>query len=214
MEAVDKDLKASGKTDTGIASGASSSEVVVSGAPVSKEEPDSTSTGLELAQEDEAGHVQQESGKFAEGDISGGDRSVSDEPLEKDVLVAAKGRRGQSKVRREVLEDWDGACAVTGCTEAGLLTASHIKPWCKCDTDNEWVDRDNCLPLAPNLNMLFDRGWITFDDEGQIVIANGISRENREALGISPKMKLKKPPNDRQKSFLRYHRRHIYRETC
>jgi len=84
-------------------------------------------------------------------------------PTEKDALV--KARRGQGKFREAVLSYW-GNCAVSNCSELFLLRASHIKPW-KDSTNTERLDRYNGLLLNPNLDAAFDKGLISFADDGK-----------------------------------------------
>ncbi|HHQ6593829.1 TPA: HNH endonuclease [Serratia fonticola] len=49
-----------------------------------------------------------------------------------------------------------------------MLTASHIVSW-SISNDKEKVDPYNGFPLIPNLDRLFDRGMISFDDNGQLL---------------------------------------------
>ena len=43
-----------------------------------------------------------------------------------------------------------------------LLRAFHIWSWALCDTDEQRLDVFNGLLLSPNLDALFDGGWLTF----------------------------------------------------
>src|SRR3546814_3413344 len=55
------------------------------------------------------------------------------------------------------------------------LRASHIKPWSKCASGDERVDGNNGLLLSPTADHLFDRGWITFEDDGALEIGRAPS---------------------------------------
>lgn len=90
---------------------------------------------------------------------------------EKEAL--SKARVGQGTWRKELLQLWNG-CAVTGFSKETLLTASHIKPWAEC-SDQERLDVANGFPLSPALNACFDKGLISFTDEGKILIAPSLS---------------------------------------
>jgi len=92
-----------------------------------------------------------------------------------------------------------------------LLIASHIKPWRDCTTNKESISKYNGLLLTPNLDALFDAGYITFDNEGSIVISPQLSEADKKILGITNEMKLKKIAEGHRK-FLEYHRTNIYRE--
>jgi|HubBroStandDraft_2_1064218.scaffolds.fasta_scaffold90872_2 putative restriction endonuclease len=74
--------------------------------------------------------------------------------VERDAVI--KARRGQGKFRIDVIALW-GGCAVTGCSLAKVLVASHIVPWAECSTDKEKLDPFNGLLLTPNLDKLVDR---------------------------------------------------------
>jgi hypothetical protein len=81
-------------------------------------------------------------------------------------------RVGQGVFRAGLLEYWQGRCAVTGLEVPELLRASHIKPWAKCDTDAERLDVFNGLLLAPQFDALFDAGFITVSDGGDVMVAS------------------------------------------
>jgi predicted restriction endonuclease len=75
-------------------------------------------------------------------------------------------RLGQQRFRQDLLNIWDGKCALTQLNIPELLRASHIKPWCDC-TSQERLDPSNGLLLAVHIDGLFDRGLIPFDGSGQ-----------------------------------------------
>jgi HNH endonuclease len=57
-------------------------------------------------------------------------------------------------------------------TDPRLLKASHIKPWRSCITSAERLDGHNGLPLlCPNVDHLFDRGYISFGDHGSVLVS-------------------------------------------
>jgi putative restriction endonuclease len=74
-------------------------------------------------------------------------------------------RVGQNIYRKAQLDYWGGRCAVTGLDLPEVLRASHAKPWADCQSDAERLDVFNGFLLAPDLDALFDRGLITFDDD-------------------------------------------------
>ena len=58
-----------------------------------------------------------------------------------------------------------------------LLVASHIKPW--RDADNiERLDQYNGFLLLPNLDKVFDLGFITFRATGEIIVSKQIESIN------------------------------------
>ena len=87
---------------------------------------------------------------------------------EAEALV--KARVGQGKFRNNLIEYWKG-CSVTNCKYITILIASHIKPW-KDSSNKERLDVYNGLLLLPNIDKLFDKGYISFRDTGKIMISS------------------------------------------
>lgn len=130
----------------------------------------------------------------------------------KDVLSQVKTRVGQAQYRNALIEYWEGKCSVTGCDALPLLRASHVKPWCECNKNNEQLDVYNGLLLIPNLDTLFDKGFITFEDNGMIRISGELSVKAQLTLGVSPDMSIRQDKmNDKLVEYLHYHQRHIFR---
>lgn len=100
-------------------------------------------------------------------------------------------RVGQNKFRDAMLDYWGGACAVTGVAIPEVLRASHAKPWAECATDAERLDVFNGFLLSANLDALFDRFLISFDEQGLLVTAPVLAGTDLQPLGISPGMKLR-----------------------
>lgn len=117
-------------------------------------------------------------------------------------------RVGQGTFRKNVIHYWAGQCAVTGCDDVSLLIASHIKPWAQSEI-NEILDTYNGLLLSPNLDKLFDRGLISFQDDGSILISTQLSVENQQRLNVDTSLKLQKIENGHHQ-FLDYHRSNIF----
>jgi putative restriction endonuclease len=88
----------------------------------------------------------------------------------KDVTIQA--RVGHGPYRDKLFKMWGGKCAVTGIAVESILTASHIVAW-SVSNDREKVDPFNGLPLIPNLDKLFDRGIISFTDNGELMCQKG-----------------------------------------
>lgn len=124
---------------------------------------------------------------------------------EKDNLV--KCRMGQGDFRKQLINYWQG-CSVTKYKDLGILIASHIKPW--KDSDNsERLDLYNGFLLTPNLDKLFDKGYITFTDNGSIVISKALT--NPSLLGINNNLKIK--TKDEHIKYLEFHRTHVFKKV-
>ncbi|GEM_PF-548761 len=104
--------------------------------------------------------------------------------LERQKQAIVNARIGQGQFRKDVLELWDNTCPVTNITIPELLIASHIVSWALSD-DQEKVDGYNGLPLSPNADKLFDKGLISFSDNGEILISPSLPIKTLNALGIS-----------------------------
>jgi putative restriction endonuclease len=137
--------------------------------------------------------------KNAEGEFEEVDETI------KKTLIDA--RRGQGKYRAQLVEYWT-ECSVTGVKVIELLRASHIKPW-RDSTNSERLDCYNGLLLNPNLDAAFDRGFISFSDNGGIIISEGLKAE-AELLSISGDMELKKVDVEHMK-YLKWHRENIFK---
>lgn len=128
-------------------------------------------------------------------------------PLERRQLV--KSRRGQG-VFRDNVELREPRCRVTGVANPKYLVASHIKPWRKSN-NVEKLDGDNGLLLAPHVDFLFDRGFISFEDDGSVIVSPVIEDGALEAWGISGVRNVG-AFSTAQSVYLRYHREFILKK--
>ena len=119
-------------------------------------------------------------------------------------------RVGQDLFRSALLDYWQGRCCVTGLAMPSLLRAAHIKPWAKCASDNERLDVFNGLLLAPHLDALFDGGWISFSDQGGMLVSKQLSAAARAQLGIIPGWSIQGLKSAHM-GYLAHHREHEFR---
>lgn len=84
----------------------------------------------------------------------------------KEYLVASRGSE-QAKLREKLLTKNKTAQFRSFIYET-ILIASHIVPWKDADHDQK-IDVDNALLLDAITDRLFDRGHITFDQEGKLI---------------------------------------------
>lgn len=92
-------------------------------------------------------------------------------------------RIGQDVFRDALLDYWGGRCPLTGITDTALLRASHIVPWAECD-DARRLDVHNGLLLSALWDAAFDRGLVSFADDGSVLASPRLSERGRMALGI------------------------------
>lgn len=123
-----------------------------------------------------------------------------------DKMAIVKTRINQGVFRDKLIRKY-GKCCLCGVDDERLLIASHIKPWADSSPD-ERTDEDNGLLLCPNHDKLFDKGYISFDDEGYILISKGLSEHNLIFTNIHSDMKISL--SAKEKKFMRYHREAIF----
>lgn len=103
------------------------------------------------------------------------------DPTTREQLINA--RLGQGGFRQALMEIWDAKCALTALDVEAVLKASHIKAWRDSD-DSERLDPHNGLLLAANVDALFDRYLISFDDDGALVVRSTIAKQSLEKIGL------------------------------
>jgi putative restriction endonuclease len=111
-------------------------------------------------------------------------------------------RVGQHGFREALIKFW-GSCPVTGVKEKGLLKASHIVPWAK-STDEEKTDPYNGILLSPNIDLLFDKGLISFKDNGDLLVGLNASKTLLKQMGIPTKCQVTFTPQHIE--YLKRHR--------
>jgi hypothetical protein len=92
-------------------------------------------------------------------------------PAQKSDLL--RSRHGQG-VFRGNLERSEHSCRITGVLDRRHLWARHIKPWTECD-DAEKLDGSNGLLLSPHIAHLFERGYISFSDDGDLLVSQELN---------------------------------------
>ncbi len=117
-----------------------------------------------------------------------------------------KARRGQGRFRQRVA-DIETECRLTGVTSLEHLRASHIKPWA-VSSDAEKLDGHNGLLLAPHVDHLFDGGYISFADDGELLVSPVLKPSVLSAWAIDRKRNAGAFSAE-QRGYLEYHR--VYR---
>jgi hypothetical protein len=125
---------------------------------------------------------------------------------EREAII--KARVGQGPFRDGLIARW-GGCSVTGCGLTEVLIASHIKPWSKCDTPAERLGAANGLLLTPNLDRLFDRGLVSFDDNFRIIYSPLLKDGFAHQLNVDRNMRIKSSKHSDMRPFLDWHRKFV-----
>jgi putative restriction endonuclease len=98
------------------------------------------------------------------------EREIAAAPIketEKTQLI--KARIGQGIYRQRLLQI-EKRCRLTGVSDIKFLIASHIKPW-RLSDNLEKLDGNNGLLLSPHVDCLFDKGWLSFKNNGDVLWA-------------------------------------------
>ncbi|MCI1272919.1 MAG: HNH endonuclease [Clostridiaceae bacterium] len=126
---------------------------------------------------------------------------------ETEKRVLTKIRIGQSKLRTKLLKG-ESKCNLCGFTNEKLLIVSHIKPWAMSD-NNEKLDKENVLLLCPMHDALFDKGYISFDNNGKIIISKKMSDSDQKLSNINLSSSIQ-ITSEKQREYLKYHRLHQF----
>lgn len=126
------------------------------------------------------------------------------EETEKSTCI--KARIGHSKLK-EILVKKDGCCKICGLSDERFLIASHIKPWSQSNNQQR-LDLNNVLLLCPHHDAAFDKGYITFDQDGMILISSELNHETRALLNLISRRKVELPP--KQREYISWHRENIF----
>ncbi len=124
---------------------------------------------------------------------------------EKEAII--KSRIGQGLFRQKLIDYWHG-CSVTQCQTQSILLASHICPWHKSN-NTQRLDVFNGLLLIPNLDKLFDKGYISFDNKGRIIQSTFLPQNEYSLLGVRQNMRLAHIESGHL-PYLKYHRNNCF----
>jgi hypothetical protein len=119
-------------------------------------------------------------------------------------LALLNARLGQGAYRQRMIRLWGHRCAVSECAMECVLIASHAKPW-KSSTNTQRLDPYNGLLLAASIDRLFDQGWISFTDQGELLCKPGLSEEALTSVGMSSGSRLRFV-HEKHRPYLQAHR--------
>ena len=121
-------------------------------------------------------------------------------------------RPEQRKFRSDLLKSMGNKCPITGITDDFLLEACHIKPYNRC-TPKEKKDINNGLILCPNLHIVFDLGYITFDDDKCLLVSPYLRKDTRKRLGINSGKRYDDLPFSPERLInIQYHRENVFKK--
>lgn len=118
-------------------------------------------------------------------------------------------RIGQDIFREALMDYWGGRCPLTGIAEPALLRASHIVPWADCE-DEQRLDVYNGLLLSALWDAAFDKGLVSFGDDGTVLVSPSLSEVARTALGVGGVPPLKGLRDGHRRNLAAHRVRHGY----
>lgn len=125
---------------------------------------------------------------------------------ERTALVQA--RLGQGLFRDKV-RSVERACRITKVDRMEHLIASHVRPW--RDSNNEQrLDGENGLLLTPTVDHLFDKGFISFEDSGHLIVSPVADPLSLKRMGIDCHTNVG-VFSQGQRQYLDFHRENVLR---
>ena len=127
-------------------------------------------------------------------------------------IAIIKARKGQGRFRKNTFL-FMNTCPFTGVDDKSFLRASHIIPWVECQTNDDRLNGHNGLLLTPTYDFLFDKGYISFENSGRIIISNTLPEEYINALHLEADRIYDISNKDKSRNkFLKYHRDRILKK--
>ena len=130
------------------------------------------------------------------------DRDIHIETTDRQAPITARRGQGLFKERVMLIER---RCRITGVDNPVHLRASHCKPW-RDSNNEERLDGENGLLLTPSIDHLFDRGFISFQGDGALIVSPVAHHPSLERMGVPTSAVNVGAFSSGQRRFLEYHR--------
>ena len=124
-------------------------------------------------------------------------------------------RSFQHELRKQVIKFYNSCCVLCGIDNSDLLIVSHIKPASLYREDAGKVK--NTLLLCSLHDSMFDKGLISIDGNGSIIISERLKRSQstrlRDEVEFLSNKKLSATDlhQDFSSEFFEWHRKHIFK---
>ncbi|MFF2909748.1 HNH endonuclease [Paenibacillus sp. NPDC057934] len=128
------------------------------------------------------------------------------DPTEKEQIV--KTRVGQGLFKTKLLK-FGCKCRICNISNPNFLIASHTKPW-RVSSNKERLDPYNGFLLCPAHDALFDKGYISFEDNGAILISDNLNEQEKIFLNVNEHMII--DVIDEHAKYLTYHREMVFKQ--
>ena len=127
---------------------------------------------------------------------------------ETDRQAIIRARRGQGLFKERVSKI-EKQCRITKVENPVHLVASHCKPW-RDSSNEERLNGENGLLLTPSIDHLFDRGFISFEDTGKLIISPVAHQLSLHRMGIETQEVVNVGDfTSGQRTFLDFHRQYV-----
>jgi predicted restriction endonuclease len=91
------------------------------------------------------------------------------------------------------------------------LIAGHVRPWRDSNND-ELLDGENGLLLTPTVDHLFDKGFISFEDSGQLIVSPVADPVSLKLMGVDREARMNVGAfSQGQRRYLHFHRENVLR---
>lgn len=127
-------------------------------------------------------------------------------PTEKKEMKNSRIGQGLFKRRVSLIEK---SCRITKVGNIDHLIGSHIKPW-KVSNNRERLDGENGLLLTPSIDHLFGNGYISFKNDGGLIVSVRADQASLVKMGVPLANDLNVGGfSKKQSEYLEYHRDEI-----
>lgn len=126
-----------------------------------------------------------------------------------EAKITAKMRIGHQTFKNKLLDLWDNRCAVCEITLVPLLKASHSKPW-KDSDNNERLDPYNGLLLCAHHDALYDKGYITVDRNGIVIISSVLKEDHYKIYNLCEGKRI--DIFDANKNYFSWHYSYVFKK--
>ena len=131
---------------------------------------------------------------------------VAVRPTDREAIIRARSGQGIFKERVARIER---RCRITGVENLTHLIASHCKPW-RDSSNEERLNGENGLLLTPSIDHLFDRGFIGFENSGELIISPVAHKPSLQLMGIATDHAVNVGSfTEGQRHFLDFHRNSV-----
>jgi predicted restriction endonuclease len=129
---------------------------------------------------------------------------------EKFKVVEHKQRLGQKLFRELLISKYPSRkCAICEIHSPEHLIANHIKPFRDCNL-NEAIDPNNGLLLCPDHNHLMDRGYLSFNADGKIILSKKLNKDLISEFRLKDLLEKQYSFNDDTHGYIKYHKEKVF----